>query len=145
VTPKNNKALFFGDVAGTHLKLARTGDRARDPDGAAPATGPVWSSFVAHSLNNWVDTNPVFVAKLAGEGVTAKNNMGIWGLDSSGFLRRMLRTGDMLGTQKVRSFTVLKPVSRAPSAARSVNATGSVAALVKFTDGKQALVKVTLP
>lgn len=139
VKPTNNKALLYG-AGGSHALIARTGSPATD---AAGATGTaVWSSITNFALPTG---SPIFVAKLAGAGVTAKNNLGIWGRDSSGTVRRILRTGDRLGTQTVKSFTLLKAVSTAPAAARSFSIGGAIAALVKFTDGKQALVKIGLP
>jgi len=143
VTAANSKALLFGAFGGTYQKVARTGDKATDSTGAQGAA--VWSGFVAHALHGNTNSSPVFIAKLAGAGVTAKNNLGIWGMDSTGAIRRILRTGDVLGAQTVKSFTLLKPVPAAFAAARSVNSTGAVAALVSFTDGKQALVRLGLP
>ena len=109
VKPTNNKALLFGT---SHTKIARTGDPATDSAGATGTA--VWSSFISHALAGG-QGRPVFVAKLAGSGVTAKNNMGIWATDSSGDVRRVLRTGDALGTNIVKSFILLKPVPTALS------------------------------
>lgn len=139
VTTANSKVLFHG-VPGSHTLIARTGSAATDSTGATGT--PLWSSITNFALPNG---RPLFVAKLAGAGITAKNNLGVWGVDSLGAVRRILRTGDVLGTQTVKSFTLLKAVSGASTAARSYNNTGSVAALVSFTDGKQALVKLGLP
>jgi hypothetical protein len=77
--------------------------------------------------------------------VTSKTNLGIWGVDSTNRVRRMLRTGDVLGTQTVKKFTLLKTVPYAFAAARSFNSDGTIAALVNFTDGKQALIAIGLP
>ena len=139
VKPTNNKALLFGT---SHTKIARTGDPATDSAGATGTA--VWSSFISHALAGG-QGRPVFVAKLAGSGVTAKNNMGIWATDSSGDVRRVLRTGDALGTNIVKSFILLKPVPTAFSAQRSFNNSGTVGALVTFTNKKQALFKIGLP
>ncbi len=139
VTTKNNKALLYGS-SGLQNLIARTGFPATDAAGLNGTA--VWSSITNFVLPGG---RPIFVAKLAGSGVSGKNNLGVWGVDSTGRVRRLLRTGDVLGDQTVKSFTLLKAVSTATSAARSFNSTGSITALVKFTNGKQALVAIGLP
>ena len=57
----------------------------------------------------------------------------------------MIRTGDELDGQVVKSFTLLKPVSKATSAARSFDAAGSVAVSVVFTNRKTAILRIGIP
>ena len=116
--------------------------RQNSPTEAGNPGTDVWSSITNFALPT---ARPIFVAKLSGSGVSAKNNLGLWATDSTGDVRRILRTGDQLGAQTVKSFTLLKAVSTAHSAARSFNSTGSVAVLVNFTDKKQALIKIGIP
>jgi hypothetical protein len=77
--------------------------------------------------------------------VTAKNNSGVWGRDSSGAIRQLLRTGDQLGEQKISKFVLLTAVPKAFAAARSFNDQGSVVALVSFTDHTTGLLEIQVP
>jgi hypothetical protein len=139
----NNRAVLFGPPAGTLGKVARTGDPATDAAGQ-PGT-PVWSAFKATALSGGTDGAPIFLATLSGGGINGKNNLGVWAVDSRGDVRRLLRTGDKLGDQVVSKITLLNTVSTAFAAARSFNATGTIAALVTFTDKTQALLKIGIP
>lgn len=143
VKATNNRALFFGPPAGTLKKIARTGDFAVTADGAPDAVA--YSSFVTAALPSGHAAGPIFLAKLKGKGVTAKNNLGLFAVGSDGVTRRILRTGDKLDEETVASFLMLKAVPTAFSAARSFNATGSVALSVTFTDHSQALVEMGIP
>lgn len=146
VKATNNKAILFGTPGSQLSVIARLGDNAPDSSGATlPSKNPVWSSFVSTVLPAGTSAQPIFVAKLSGSGVTAKNNVGVWAKDSTNTLRRLLRTGDKLGTQTVAKFTLLNALPTAFSAGRNFNATGSITAQVTFTDGKQALIKIGLP
>jgi len=143
VKPADSKVLFFGPFGGTYKNIARLGkpatDSAGDPDTA------LWSSFTSIALSEGTGGAPIFVAKLSGAGVNGKNSLGIWGVDSTGAVRRLLRTGDVLGTQTVASFNLLKALPTVFTAARSFNNAGAVAVQVTFTDKTQALLKIGLP
>ncbi len=143
VNATNNRALFFGTFGGTYAKKARLGDFATDSAGFA--TTAKWKKFTSFALSGGTNGAPIFVATLSGAGVSAKNNAGLWAVDASGDVRRLLRTGDYLGNQKIASFTLLKAVPTAFTAARSFNNADSVAALVSFTDKTQALVAIGIP
>lgn len=141
VTAANNRALIFGTPGSLDL-VARTGDKAPDASGAASASS--FSSFVSVALAAGKPAAPIFVARLTG-GVTAKTNLGVWGVDSLGSVRRLLKTGDKLGTQTVSNITLLKAVPGAFAAPRSFNAKGGVVMLVNFTDLHTGLLEIEVP
>ena len=147
VTAKNNKALLWGSGFLGMTNIARLGDLATDSTGNSDTTDSAkYSSFVSFALPSGVEYAPIFVAKLTGAGVTAKNDMGLWAYSTDGLdLRRLLRTGDVLGTRTVASFTILKAPSKDFAAARNFNATSEVAVMVHFTDLTQAVVALGIP
>jgi hypothetical protein len=126
----------WGKIAGGITTLARTGAVAAQPltDDLKPTeTVTRYSAFTAFALPSGSQTSPVFVAKLAG--APGSSNIGVFARGSDGALRRLIRTGDDLDGQKVKTITLLKPVSKAASAARSFSAS-SVVVRLTFTNGK---------
>jgi hypothetical protein len=140
---KKTQVLLYGNVTNGLAPIAQIGDSATDVDGNVDT--PTYAAFVDYALPSGVDPAPVFVAKLAGSGVTSKTNMGLWAYGSAGTVRRLLRTGDVLGTRTVASFTVLKAPSKSFAAARNFNATASVAVMIVFTDKTQGLINIGIP
>ena len=65
---------------------------------------------------------------MAGKGVSAANDTGLWGADSTGTLRLLLRGGSLVNGKKIRSFVVLGTVHTSPGQTRSFNRTGEVVA-----------------
>jgi hypothetical protein len=137
LTAANNKALFYG-VPGIYFKVARTGD-------PAPGTTAKYSAITAFALPGGTLLTPVFVAKLAGPGVTAANNVAVFARDNHGDTRRLLRTGDKLGQQKVTKITLLKAVPQEFGAARSFNKDGGVVMLVSFADHSTGILRLDVP
>ncbi len=90
-------------------------------------------------------TGPIFLASVKGTGVNSRNNTGLWGLDSRGFIRQLLRNGDVLGDYTVKKFTLLTSVPGAFSATRSFNNAGGVTAFVSFANRPQALIFIGIP
>jgi hypothetical protein len=149
-TAANNKLLLWGSGFLGLTGIARLGDFATDSTGGLDSTDAAkYTSFVSFSLPSGDEpVAPIFVAKLAGHGITAKNNEGLWAYSTHEefpALRRLLRTGDVLGTRTVASFTILKAPSKAFAAARNFNATAEVAVMVHFTDLTQAVVVLGIP
>ena len=130
---------MFGDPAATLASIARTGGAA--PDTAGDLSTAKWTAFTALALPGGPNAGPIFVAKLN----TPTNNTGLWSVASDGKVRRLLRTGDKLGNQTVKKFTMLKPVSTAASSPRSFDSAGSVAVSLNFTDGTTALMRIGIP
>jgi len=77
--------------------------------------------------------------------VTAKNNVGLWAVDSKGSLRRLLRTGDILDGKPVTGIHALSTVSGAFGASRGYNARGTVVTRVLFAKGAQSIVRIDIP
>ena len=135
-------ALYFGISTGP-LAIARTGFPAPDTSGANSPSN--FASFTDFALPAGKPGGPIFVAKLSGGGATAANNVAVFGRDTSGQLRRLLRTGDNLGGQIVSSITLLKATPQAFTAARSFNENGGVVMLLGFTDHSTGLIEIGVP
>jgi hypothetical protein len=150
VTGANNRALIAGDPSSAALlfKVARTGvDTAAAPvDDTLTPTEPAtkYASFTVFALPSGLLPRPIFLSKLSGA-ATAANNLGLFAVSSTGQIRRLLRTGEDLGGQKVKTITLLKAVPKAFGAARSFNGTGSVVVALTFTNRKSALLELAIP
>ena len=140
VKGSNRAALWWG-VPGNVQKVARLGDPAPGPDGEEGDAE--FRGFISTALPG--GAGPIFVAKLSGRGVNKKNSIGVWGVDSTGLLRQILRTGSTIGAQTVAKIALLQPVRGAVGAARSYNATGGVAILIGFTDKTEAILQLSVP
>jgi hypothetical protein len=142
VKGSNRTGLWWGTPANVQL-VARTGDVAPGPDGEESEAE--FDSLISTALPGGAGAGPLFVAKVGGKGVNKKNNIGVWGVDSSGLVRQVLRTGSTIGAQTVSRLTLLQPVRGALGAGRSYNATGGVAVLVGFTDKTEAILQLSVP
>jgi hypothetical protein len=91
----------------------------------------------------------VFLANIAGTGITTANNQGLWQRDADGSLDLLVRKGDTLkvdgANRKVSSIVVFKTSLYCGAQGRNVSSGGGVALLLKFTDGYQAIYRVTQP
>ncbi len=149
VKAANKTGLWsFDGNTSTTAKVARLGESAPGKDGLALADA-VWSGFSSYALPDGAGAGAVFVAKLAGKAVTAKNKTGLWAADSTGTLRLLLRTNQALtvgaGTKQLASMMLLNAPPGAFGARRSYNSTGSVAVLATFTDKTQAVLRLDVP
>jgi hypothetical protein len=134
--------LWFGLPAAPHL-AARVGDFAPDAIGNdGPST---FSTIKNIALPGGPNSGPIFLATVKGGGANGKNNAGLWGMDSDGFVRQLLRNGDTLGDQTVKKIVLLNSLPGCFSATRSFNGAGGIAALVSFTDKTSAVVYVGVP
>ncbi|MDB6174928.1 MAG: Fibronectin, type domain protein [Chthoniobacteraceae bacterium] len=153
VTSKNRTALWWGNPSTPLEIVARTGAAATETSGATGAA--VYTSINSTALPGGVKAGPIFLATLAGEDVNKGNNLGLWAVDTTGAIRRLLRTGDILKTDEivddeqvsktVAGMALLQSLPGAFGATRSFNETGAVAVLVNFTDKTQALIHVGIP
>jgi hypothetical protein len=139
VTPSNNLGIWFAADGVIPKAIARTGD-------AAPGGGH-FANFTSMVLPG--STGPIFVATLslsAADGVTGKNNLGLWAVDGSGALQLLFRTGQSAitggQTKTVRFFSALAPVLGSVGAASGYDNSGNVSVLATFTDGTQATLNV---
>lgn len=121
------------------LLLAREGGEV-----AEAGAGPVWGKFTALAQPGGA-TGPLIGGSLAGATVTRANDAGLWGVDSVGALRELLREGATVDGKTVKALHVLKAVPGSLGATRSFNDQGEVVALVLYTNGSSAIVRVTVP
>jgi hypothetical protein len=128
----SSAALLYGTPADLEI-LARAGSPA--PDGQGAPTSAVWKQFVSYALADGPSAFPLFVAKVGGRGVTARNNLGVWALDSSGSLRCLLRTGDMIEGKTAVAIHALAGAIGTSGATRGFNARGSVVSRVAYKGG----------
>ncbi len=130
---------IWTDTSGIHAIAARQGDQPGGVMGVA--------KFVAFTALTLPDSGgPVFQATIAGLGITAANNTGLWVAPPGGGTQLLLRKGDTITVDaaplKVLAFVVLKPVVFALGAARSVAADGGVTILATFSDRTTAILRL---
>jgi hypothetical protein len=134
-----NGAGVYSDARGNGLeKIARAGDPA---PGAGP--GVVFSGL---DSPQWLLFNErgqvVFTSNLAGPGVDASNNAGIWAQDVSGNLQLIVRTGQLLDVSDdasnpdLRTVAFVQPFS---ASEWSLNDNGEIGFFARFTDGSEGL------
>jgi hypothetical protein len=104
-----------------------------------------WSSFTSLALPGGTGSGPLFLARISGKAASKKTNFGLWGVDSNGFVRKLIRNGDQLGDLSVRKFTVLQPSSGSVGATRSFSAGRTIAVLVNFSDKSTGIVNIGIP
>jgi len=131
--------IWYGPPAA--LTAIRQGD-------AAPGcgNGVTFSAFTALGFSSG---GVVFTAKVAGTGVSAANDLGIWAADPDGTLQLVQREGNTMdfdGVSKtVSSFTIFKPVASVPAQIRYFNQNNGLVYQVKFTDGTIAVLASSFP
>lgn len=138
VTNANNQVLVMAD--GTNLSVVvREGTSAAE----APA-GARWKSVTSVAMPAH---GPLLLGSLrrGPGGITAANDVGVWGMDSSGRLRSLFREGDMISGKQLKTHAVLKAVAGTPGVTRSWNDAGDVVWLATFTDGSSAIIKTRVP
>ena len=141
VAAANDTSLWWQPKGGELTLLAREGAQAADC-----ATGAGWKAFTSLAYPGGV-TGPIFVASLkrGGGGVNATNDMGVWGVDSTGALRLLFREGDTVGGRVVKMFNVLKATVGSTGVTRAFNARGQVVWQATFTDGTTGIVTTLVP
>ncbi len=140
-------AIYDSGANGTHRLLARVGDQA--PGGGR------WNRFTSVAKPDGTGYGALVSALLAvsrSEGVTPATRAALYGVDSTGSMRRLLRAGDSIesagpgSAQKaVKSFAALGAASGSIGAARGYDANGRVNVLVTFADRTQAVLSIQVP
>ncbi|MDB6172923.1 MAG: Branched-chain amino acid transporter, amino acid-binding protein [Chthoniobacteraceae bacterium] len=144
VKANNKSGLFCGEP--NYLRLAaRLGDSAPDADGTP--TAAVWSKFITHALSGGPGGGIIFLAETTGGGLAAKYNLALYAADSTGKVRRLLRTGEALvpGGPLLTDLELLAATPGAYGSARSYNTTASLAVFAAFANKSQALLRVDIP
>lgn len=152
-TKRNNQGIWISasdaaNSSGTEL-VARTG--ALPPGVSA---GAQWKSFTSVAFSGvgadpdeggWSLAFTGFMSSGAG-GVKASNDMGLW-IARPGKMLLALREAQKLtidGTERqVRTFATLKPLPTASGQGNGVTSARSVSVQVFFTDGSQAMLRVS--
>jgi uncharacterized delta-60 repeat protein len=142
VSTANNTGIWWGAPASLEL-LARTNSLVPGPDGEPIAAK--WNSFVSLVLPSGPDAGPIFIARIRGADAGLDRNLGVWGVDSSGRLRQLLRTGDVIDGKAVIGIQAFSDVPGASGGARGFNARGSIGVRVAFAGGGQAVVRIDIP
>jgi len=148
VTESTKSALFAGPPADLE-QIARLGGFATDEGGND--TGATWSRFLTFALTSGdVSGNGagvVFLAETRGGDTKGTNKLGLWVKTPFDGTRRIMRTGDFQSPfgANLKNITLLNALPGSYGAARSLNATGSVAMLATFSDGTQELLRVDIP
>jgi hypothetical protein len=146
VTTKNDTCILQASVKGTNYRLV-----ARNGDPAASTTGEIepdlfYRSFASIALPGAVLDGTIFVARLSGEGVTTRNNVGLFeGPTDFSTARRLLRTGDRLGDRVIAAINVLQARAGSIGATRAFSDASHVAAQLTFTDRSTAIIRLNLP
>jgi hypothetical protein len=139
---KSGTQGVWATTSGTLALVAQTKTQAPEC-----ASGAKFASFVQLVLPD--EGGVVFLATLAGTGVSGSNNQGIWAVDTQGNLRLVARTGDALlvnGQPKIVSKVSLFTATAGTNGqTRSFNPIGDLIYKVIFTDKTQALRKVLFP
>lgn len=135
-------SIFDARADGQYQQIARIGD-------PAPGGGR-FTRFVSVARP---DTNGygAFVSALLG-GVSPANRRALFAVDSTGELRRVVRTGDRIEStgpgsplKQIRSFVALSAAPGSIGAARGYDEAGRITVLVTFTDRTQAVVTIQVP
>jgi hypothetical protein len=138
--------IWFAADGVTPRLIAETG-------GAAPGGGH-FAKFISMVLPAYTSGSdgPIFTAILglsAGDGVTGKNDFGLWAVDASGAPQLLLRTGETVTvnnqSETVKSFSALQPAPGSPGVAAGYDAAGNITVHASFTDGSQAVLDLSAP
>jgi hypothetical protein len=120
--------------------------------GAVAPGGGYWAGFSSLALSDGATSAPLFTGLLkvsAAAGVSSASDFGLWTVDSTGALRLLLGADEGItvsGMRKtVRTFSALTPAPGSIGAASGYDQSGHVEALATFSDGTQALLKLTAP
>ncbi len=148
VKPTNKNALWLTTPGNAPALVVRAGANATDANGDPLPGNPVWSAFSSYALPDGADSGPIFLAKIAGKGVKASANTGLWAIDAQSKVRLLLQTSESLtlpyGQKYISRLTLLNSLPTVYSARRSYNQSGSLALLATFTDHSQALLRIDL-
>jgi hypothetical protein len=145
VNARNRTGLWFGAPATVDL-IARTNHEAFPAtDGSGADIDARWTSFRSLALPGGTNAGPLFLATIAGPGIRGSNGFGLWAVDSTDTVRKLIRNGDELGNLKVKKFVVLQPSAGSLGTTRSFNSGGTVAVLVTFSNKSTGVLNIAIP
>jgi len=143
VTHSSNQGIWYAADGATPKLIARTG--------ASAPGGGTWVSFKSLVLPDSSNGGPLFTGMLAlGKGgVTIGNNVGLWGVDSTGDAQLILRTGQIVAVEGsyriIQTFKALGSYPHSLGTAHGYDDAGNLYVTAIFTDGSQAMLKITPP
>ena len=140
VNSGNNSGLWFAWNGG-RVNFARTGNTA--PNALGSASPQLFASF--SSLVQPENHTALFTASLKGSGVSTTNNRALFAFTSEGVVRRLLRTGDKMGTLTVKSFSLFTPASKSAGVERNHTFKGDIVLTVSFTNGTSSIIRINMP
>jgi hypothetical protein len=138
---KNNTAIFWGDVESPPL-LARLGTPA--PDETGTASTALWKKFISLALPDGPNAGPILLANISGNGVTKRDNIALFAMDTNGVFRRILRTGELIEGAPITAIQALSPAVTSPATNRGFNARGTVVTRI-LLKSKQSILRFDLP
>lgn len=152
VTAASKTGLWAG-TSGNLSLVARAGETATGTDGLALLSGSAWSAFPSYALPDGDGAGLIFQGTLKGGGVTAKDNSGVWAVDSTGTkLLLIVRTGTpglhpdpTKSAQKITALSLLTATPGSYGTARSYNSFGTIAVAATFEDKSQAVLRLNIP
>jgi hypothetical protein len=165
VAQDGSGVTFPATIAGVGIKGASTETIWWKPAGAAlsmlvqggaagnlareqvpDVAGGEWAGFGSLAIAT-DGLGPIFEGTLlvGRGGVTQQGAKGVWGVASTGILRKFFRAGDVVGGKTVGSFTCLTAVPGSGGVPRWANDQGQVVWLAKFTDGTSGIVVTQAP
>ncbi len=145
---------LFYTPGGMPTRVAQTGDAA---PGCVSGTFSTFKALALPDAGNALPSGgtggPVFEATIAGTGVTAANNTGIWAMDTTGALQLIVRTGDNINInptgaasfKTISSLTFLPYTALLDGQTRSITKNGDLTYTATFTDKTTAVFTVTFP
>jgi hypothetical protein len=133
VRATNNDSLWWRPAGGTPNLIAQEGQRPADSTVATEK----WLAFPSVAITP--GGRPLFTATVTG------GASGVWGTDYTGHLRKLFRTGDLIGGRPLAGFAILKAVPGAMGMTRSFNGTQQLVWRAVFRDGTTGIVETIVP
>ncbi|HEX4084609.1 MAG TPA: SUMF1/EgtB/PvdO family nonheme iron enzyme [Chthoniobacteraceae bacterium] len=140
--PAPARDSIWWEPPGSPLELLAQSGGPQPP--GAPA-GAQWKAF--NFLSIVTGYGPLFTATMtAGKGgITGRDAAGAWAVDSKEALTFLFGSGQSLGIETVKNFTVLSAVAGSTGLTRSFNSGGQVIWTATFTDGAEAILMTSIP
>ncbi len=138
---------IWSNSSGSLALVAQQGHQAPGCIPSSPGvTGVTFSAFTELALDHVNGGGAIFSATLAGTGVTAANNTGIFAVDNQGALQLIVRTGDVINGKTLTALAFLPAETFVNGQARSFSApTGDLVYNATFNDGSKAIFNVVFP
>lgn len=142
-TPTTRKAVVRIDD-GTKTVVARLGDQV-----PGLSAGVVYRRFLSMVVTDSDPARVVFTATIAGRGVNASNNLGLFSHSVAFGTQQLTRKGNPIlangQTLTVRTFEALQGPKKSQGQGRSTDASGFVTAKAKLSDGRTGVLRIALP